>query len=240
MTTQNTTDVGKVFTGRMVEYGQIGGRSLRGYLSGESGAGEKHPGIVMVHEWWGLNENIRGLADRYAAQGYTVLAVDLYRGEVTASVEEATRLYQFGMDNSAEGDRNMVAAVDYLRAQGATSVGSMGYCFGGHWSLRAGLAAGDKLKAVVIYYGAPITDRNMLSRMRAHVLGMYAGLDNSIPQDDVESMQKILAEYGVDMTTHIYPGVNHAFCNSTGAHYDRDAAEDAFSRTVAFYREHLS
>lgn len=240
MTTQNNTDAGKVFAGRMVEYGQADGRALRGYLSGEPAGSGKRPGIVMVHEWWGLNENIRGLADRYAAQGYTVLAVDLYRGQVTASVEEATRLYQFGMDNSAEGDQNMVAAVDYLRAHGATSVGSMGYCFGGHWSLRTGLAAGDKVNAVVIYYGAPITDRDMLSKMRAPVLGMYAGLDNSIPQDAVGSMQKTLAEYGIQMTTHINPGVNHAFCNSTGPYYNRDAAEDAFARTVAFYREHLN
>lgn len=225
--------------GEMVQYGTVDGKAVRGYLTKPTGTAKPGPAIVMVHEWWGINDNIKAMADRYAGEGYSVLAVDLFGGQVAATPDAAMKLYQAGMSNIAAGERNVAAAVSYLRANGATSVGSVGYCFGGHWSLRTGLAGGAQVNAVVIYYGAPITDAPSLSRLKAPVLGLFGGKDTGIPVDSVRAMEAQMKKAGRSVSIHVYPGAGHAFANPSGQSYDKATADDAWTRTLAFFKANL-
>lgn len=225
--------------GEMVQYGTANGKAIRGYLTKPKNAATGGPALIMIHEWWGLNDNIKAMADRYAGEGYTVLAVDLFGGQVASTAAEAGKQYQAAMQDIAGGENNMVAAVDYLRAHGASSVGTIGYCFGGHWSLRAGLAGGSKVNAVVIFYGAPITDANELSRLKAPVLGLFGGKDTGIPVTAVRSMESALKQAGHATTIQVYPDASHAFANPSGQAYNKADAEDAWTRTLAFFKANL-
>ncbi len=192
----------------------------------------------MVHEWWGLNEGIQAMAKRYAGEGYTVLAVDLF-GSVATTPDAAMKLYQAGMADIAGGEKNLGEAITYLKKAGATSIGSVGYCYGGHWSLRTGLVGGANLDAVVMYYGAPITNPAQLARLKAPVLGIFGGKDTGIPLDSVRAMEAAIKKSGRAVTINVYENANHAFANPTGQAYDKAAAEDAFAKTVGFFKTNL-
>ena len=127
-------------TAREVVYGAVNGRELTGYLARPMRAGgDAIPGIVVIHEWWGLNENVRMMARRLAGEGYAVLAVDLYAGKTAATPREAQQLMMAAMNAPADATANLEAAAGYLRGQGnAPRVGILGWCFGGGWSLRGG------------------------------------------------------------------------------------------------------
>lgn len=225
-------------TGAEVMYGTVDGKMLHGYLAKSASSARKGPAIIVVHEWWGLNDNIKAVVDRYAGEGYTVLAVDLF-GKVATTPDTAMVLYQTAMKNIPAGEKNLAAAIAYLKAQGVTSIGSVGYCFGGHWSLRTGLVGGSDIKAVVMYYGAPITDPAQLTRLKAPVLGLYGGLDKGIPVDSVRAMEKSMKGAGRSVSINVYADANHAFANPSGQAYNAAAATDAWEKSVAFFKANL-
>jgi carboxymethylenebutenolidase len=138
-----------------VTYATIDGKPVRGFRSRPKGAKKDAPALVVVHEWWGLNDNIRAATERLAGEGYVALAVDLYNGSVATTPDSATALMRASSGNVAGNRANLAAAIDYLRSQGAKKVGTIGWCFGGRWSLQAGLVGGSKVQAVVMYYGSP-------------------------------------------------------------------------------------
>jgi carboxymethylenebutenolidase len=224
--------------GEVIMYGSIGSKMLHGYLAKPAGAGRSTKAIIVVHEWWGLNDNIKAVADRYAGEGYTVLAVDLF-GRVATTPDTAMVLYQTAMKNVPEGETNIAAAIAYLKAQGATKIGSVGYCFGGHWSLRTGLVGGRDISAVVMYYGAPITEGAQLSRLTAPVLGLFGGLDRGIPVDSVRAMERSMKGSGKKVTINVYADANHGFSNPSGQAYNAAAAADAWAKSVAFFGANL-
>jgi carboxymethylenebutenolidase len=115
----------------------------------------------------------------------------------------------------------------------------VGYCFGGHWSLRTGLAAGANVNAVVMYYGAPITDTKQLARLKAPVLGLFGGKDTGIPVDSVKAMEAKIVQGGGKMTTTVYADAAHAFANATGTAYNEKAANDAWAKSLAFFKANL-
>ncbi|MES2524763.1 MAG: dienelactone hydrolase family protein [Gemmatimonadota bacterium] len=228
-----------------VTYATVNGKPVKGFLAkpaaraGRAGQGGRSgPALLVVHEWWGLNDNIRDIAKRYAGEGYTVLAVDLF-GRVATTPDVAMGLYQAAMKNIPAGEQNVGQAVAYLKKQGASSIGTVGYCFGGHWSLRAGLAGGPNVNAVVVYYGAPITDPAQLSRLKAPVLGLYGGKDESIPLDSVRAMERALKQAGRKVDVTVFPTANHAFANPSGQSYDAAAAESAWTKSLAFLKANL-
>jgi carboxymethylenebutenolidase len=225
-------------TGSEVTYGTVAGRALKGYLAKPASVGRNTPAIIVVHEWWGLNDNIKAVADRYAGEGYLVLAVDLF-GRVATTPDTAMVLYQTAMANVPAGEQNISAAIAYLKSQGAGKIGSVGYCFGGHWSLRAGLVGGANLSAVVMYYGAPITDQTQIARLRAPVLGLFGGLDRGIPVDSVRAMERVMQAAGRTVTINVYAEVNHAFANPSGRAYNAAAATDAWEKSLAFFATNL-
>jgi carboxymethylenebutenolidase len=233
-----TTAPRRAVTGATVMYGTVNGKMLHGYLATPANAARGGPAIIVVHEWWGLNDNIKAVADRYAGEGFTVLAVDLF-GRVATTPDTAMVLYQTAMKDIPAGEQNVAAAVAYLKAQGATKIGSVGFCFGGHWSLRTGLVGGSDLQAVVMYYGAPVTDRTQLARLRAPVLGLFGGLDKGIPVDSVRAMETQMKAMGRAVTISVYPDANHGFANPTGQAYNAAAATDAWDKALAFFRANL-
>ena len=221
--------------GTDVMYGTVGGRMLHGYMAKPAGtAASNGRAIIVVHEWWGLNSNIKAIVDRYAGEGYTVLGVDLF-GRVATTPDTAMVLYQTAMKDVPAGEQNIAAAIAYLKAQGARKIGSVGYCFGGHWSLRTGLVGGNDVQAVVMYYGAPITERAQLARLKAPVLGLFGGLDKGIPVDSVRAMERSMKANGRTVAITVYADANHAFANASGQAYNAAAAEDAWKKSLKFF-----
>ena len=201
---------------------------------------EALPGIILIHEWWGLNDNMRKQAEQLAGEGYRVLAVDLFGGAVAEGPEEARGLAQQSMRNQEATMVNLVAAFNHLsQTRGAPRVGVMGYCFGGAVALNAGLALSDELDALVIYYGNVSTDSGELEALDMPILGIFGAEDESIPVETVRSFEEALADAGKDAEVHVYDGAGHAFANPEGANYEPEAAIEAWEVTTEFLASHL-
>lgn len=226
--------------GREVDYGSVGGGVLRGYLARPQGTSGPLPGILAVHEWWGLNDNVRAVARRLAGEGYVVLAVDLYAGQVATDSAGAQKLLQQVLEHYDAGVENVKAAYAYLdQHEHAPKVGTIGWCFGGGWSLQAALALPDKVDATVLYYGRVVPDATKLAPLEMPILGLFGGADSSIPESDVRAFEAALKTAGKTATIKVYPGAGHAFANSSGTSYDAAAAADAWKRTLEFFAQYL-
>lgn len=205
-----------------------------GFYARPIGPGQ-HPGIVMVHEWWGLNDNIKEMARQLARRGYSVLAVDLH-GEVAKDPARARELTQ--KVDKALAVRNMKSAAQFLRAEGATRLASLGWCFGGAQALQLALS-GEKLDATVIYYGQLETDATKLSAISWPVLGIFGDKDTSVTPESVRAFESSLKTAGVPNEIHMYAGVGHAFANPSGTSYAEAETKDAWNKTLAFLNENL-
>ena len=227
-------------TGDAVVYGRIGDTELRGYLARPVGAGPGTPGLIVIHEWWGLNDNVRQTAERLAGEGYVALAVDLYNGESASIPKEAIKLMTGLMSNSEQGDENLRLAYTYLEQElGAPRIGSIGWCLGGRWSLRTAVVLPDRLDAAVIYYGTVTTEEAELSPLKMPVLGNFAEKDPIIPRESVEQFAATMERLGKEVDVKIYAGAKYAFANPSGLAYNAEAADDAWLRSTVFLREHL-
>lgn len=198
---------------------------------------DSYPGIVMIHEWWGLNENIKQMARDLASYGYIVLAVDLYGKEPATTSDEARQLTSsYNLEN---GIANMNDASNFLLENyQVNKLGSIGWCFGGGQSLN--LALNNKnMDATVIYYGQLNTDESQLSSIKWPVLGIFAGLDQGIPVETVHEFETSLDNLGIKNEIYIYPNVNHAFANPSGMSYAPDETRDAWEKTIRFLDENL-
>src|SRR5690348_1734584 len=219
-----------------------GGETVGGLLFQPKAAAQhgKHPGLIVIHEWWGLNDWIKEQAQTFAEQGYVVLAVDLYRGKVATDAEMAHELMR-GLPQD-RGVRDLTAAAAWLAKQpgvDASRIGAIGWCMGGGYAAQ--LAVADpNLKAVVINYGSLPTDKSALERIHAAVLGNFGGLDRGITPDDVHAFEAAMKSLGKPVDAKIYPDAGHAFenPNNQGGYKAADAA-DAQQRARAFLREQL-
>jgi carboxymethylenebutenolidase len=208
------------------------------YLSLPEGAQAPLPALLVIHEWWGLNEHIQHWADRLAANGYAALAVDLYGGKVATSRDEAMTLVK---SVDAERAREVLKAAHAFLQQDprvrAERTGSIGWCFGGGWSLRAAMAL-PELDAAVIYYGNPVTDAQQLATIKASVLGIFGTKDASIPPEKVAELRQGLDAAGVRHRILEFDA-EHAFANPSGGRYDERAAATAWQETAAFLEHQL-
>jgi len=226
--------------GEDVSYGSIDGTELRGYLARPADADANTPGLIVIHEWWGLNDNIRQATQRLAGEGFVALAVDLYDGESAAVPKDAIKLMTALNENAGRGEANLRQAYAYLDGTiGAPRIGSIGWCLGGKWSLRTAILLPDQLDATVIYYGSLVTDAEELAPLKMPVLGNFAEQDRMIPPDAVNAFKQAMTELGKDIDVKIYPGANHAFANPSGQAYNAAAAEDAWERTTTFLNSNL-
>src|SRR6266850_7852641 len=212
--------------------------ALKGYLVKPEGKGP-FPGVVVIQEWWGLNDQIKGVADRLASEGYVALAPDLYHGKLATDPEKAHELMRGVEEKVALGD--LSAALDFLREQpevGQGKVGSIGFCMGGGLALRLALSRSD-LAGAVMFYGSPETDPEALKKAACPVLGLFGEEDQGIPRDKVDAMVSGLRQAGRDAEVHFYPKAGHAFFNETRPSYSPEAAADAWKRTLAFFQAQL-
>jgi len=219
-----------------LDYFAVGDKAVSGYFAEPRQASAKAalPGLIVIHEWWGLNANVEAMTRQLAAQGYRVLAVDLYNGARAKSPEEAGPLAKAASADPAAMISNIQAAHALLKAKGAGKIGTLGWCFGGAQSLQATLAMPDSIDATVIYYGKLETDPIKLAKLRKPVLGIFGGEDKGIPVEGVRTFELTLLALGVPVDINVYAGVGHAFANPSGKNYVAAAAEDAWLRTTRF------
>ena len=226
-----------------VEYVVIDGQGVNGYYAYPQNATEPLPGILAIHEWWGLNENIEAMARRLAGEGYQVLAVDLYNGKTADTPEGAKQLVQEVANNPFAAEANISKAYSFLATEKqASEIGSIGWCFGGSWSLSTALLFPKELDAAVIYYGGQIGEATTeeLSTLEVPILGIFGAEDSSIPLQTVSEFESTLDELGKEAEIIIYENAGHAFANPSGQNYVLEAAERAWTQTEEFLNEHLA
>jgi carboxymethylenebutenolidase len=208
-----------------------------GWLALPPAGGEaKKPAIVVIQEWWGVDDWIKEQNARFASQGYVALAADLYRGRKASSPEEAHELMRGMPEDRAMAD--LKAAVDYLAARPDVDperIGVIGWCMGGGYALA--LATADpRLKATAVNYGRLVTDPAAITRINSQILGNFGGADRGIPAEDVKKFGGELTKYGKLGDIKVYDGAGHAFMNPNNKEgYDAVAAQDAWGRIDRFF-----
>src|SRR5271169_4312134 len=224
--------------GKPVSY-PSGSETVNGILYTPQGKGP-FPALVVIHEWWGLNDWVKEEASKLADEGYVALAIDLYRGKVATTPDEAHEIMRGVPQDRAT--RDLLAATSYLRAQKNVDpkrVGSIGWCMGGGYSLD--LTLNDpNLKAAVINYGHLATDDAALKKINASILGIFGGQDRGIPVADVQKFESQLKALGKTVEIHIFPEAGHAFENPNNKQgYRPDDAAQAWKLTVNFLAKYL-
>ena len=239
--------------GDTVPYGTTeGGEAITGYIAaptrpdsvlearGMNPDTATLPGLIVIHEWWGLNDNIRTATRRLAGEGYRALAVDLYGGASAETPDAARDLMQSAMSNQDQLLVNLEQAHTYLRDEtGAPSVAVMGWCFGGGMTLKAAVNEPTRLDGAIVYYGSPSgISREDLEPVDFPMIGFFGENDQAIAVDAVRDLEQTLADLEKDAEFHYYDA-GHAFANPSGRNYDAEAAEDAWEKTTAFLQETL-
>ena len=216
-----------------------GDATAQGVLYLPQGPGP-HPALIVIHEWWGLNDWIKQEAAGYAAKGYVALAVDLYRGKVAADPELAHELMR-GLPQD-QGVRDLTAAVTWLQNRKDVKrnrIGAVGWCMGGGYALQLAIAS-PALRAVAVNYGSLATDKATLAQIHASVLGNFGGQDRGIPPDAVHAFEASMQSLDKPVDAKIYPQAGHAFENPNNqAGYRPDDAADALARIDRFFAEKL-
>jgi carboxymethylenebutenolidase len=199
------------------------------------------PAVVVIHEWWGLNDWVKARARDLAKQGYIALAPDLYHGKATKDQAEAHQLMMGAPPERSE--RDLRAAFDFLAQRPEVRkdrIGAIGWCMGGRWSLALAVAE-PRLAAAVAYYGAPPTEASSIAKIKAPVLGNYGGDDKGPSPETVRAFEAAMKKAGKSIDVKIYDGAGHAFANEDNpwGGYREAAAKDAWARTTKFLAEHL-
>ena len=211
-----------------------GDETVHGILYTPEGKGP-FPGIIVIHEWWGLNDWVKEQASKLADQGYAALAVDLYRGKVAKTSDEAHELVRGVPEDRA--NRDLEAAFQYLQSLSNVKkdrIGAIGWCWGGGYSLNLALQE-PKLAADIINYGHLATDTESLKKINAPILGLFGAQDRGIPPEDVKKFGQTLDQLGKKVDITIYPNAGHGFQNPVnGAGYKPDDTADAWNKIGKF------
>jgi carboxymethylenebutenolidase len=216
----------------------FGSKPFSAYLATPKDCIPSPPCVLVIHEWWGLNDQIKSVTRQLAREGYIAVAVDLYLGHSASNPAEARNLMQAALTDKEGLVNHMEEAVAYMRETYPNSkLGVVGWCFGGMFSLQVSLAC--PLDATVIYYGNLVSTAEEVQPLSSPVLGLFGELDTGIKVEYVRQFESALKEAGKEHEIHVYPGANHAFANPSGMYYKEDAAQDAWSKTLAFFQKHL-
>ncbi len=234
----STWGFGATVKADMVQY-KSGDETVEGYLALPDSAG-RHPALVVIHEWWGLNDWVEEQALKFAGQGYVSLAVDLYRGKVAYDPTLAHELSRGLPEDRAI--RDLKAAFDFLAARPDVEkhkIGTVGWCMGGGYAIRFAVNE-PRLAACVVNYGSLPTDKAEIDAIKAPVLGIFGAEDRGIPPSSVEAFEKAMDAAGKSIEVKIYKGAGHAFENPNNKlGYREGAAEDAWKRTLTFLNKTL-
>lgn len=234
----STAENGKRILSRDVAYWN-GNEQVKGYLAMPQDA-ENLPAVILIHEWWGLNDNMRDMAKQFAGQGYVALAVDLYEGQATTDSAVAQQLAGAVRNNLDAATKNLNAAVEYLKKSpnvDEARLASVGWCFGGGWAYQ--MAKNDMgVKATVMYYGQ-FSPEDDLSHMKASIIGHFGEKDTGIKVDNVREFQATLKTLAGNHEVYIYPNAGHGFANPDNPNYNQEAADTAWQRTTEFLQKYL-
>jgi carboxymethylenebutenolidase len=229
--------------GRMIEFKRPDGQGVDGYLAEPPGSRDA-PGIVVIQEWWGLNDQIKGVADKLAAAGYRAMVPDLYRGQVALEANEAEHLMN-GLDFGDAAGQDVRGAVQYLKGSGSEKVGVTGFCMGGALTLLSAVNV-PEADAAVVWYGYPPLEFIDATKISAPLLAHWATDDAAFPIENVDELEKMLSAADVDFDFHRYDA-KHAFANETAdaknlpfLKYDAELAELAWGRTMDFFGRKLA
>lgn len=228
--------------GTTIHFQRPDGQSVTGYLA-EPADATGAPAVVVIQEWWGLNEQIRGVADRLALAGYRALVPDLYRGKSAVEAEEAHHLMT-GLDFGQAASQDIRGAVQHLK-QGSAKVGVTGFCMGGALTILSSTMV-PEMDAGVVWYGLPPLEYVDASKIQAPLLAHWATQDGAFPIASVDALDEKLKAAGVAYTGHRYLA-HHAFANETAqgrnriaiTQYDAAWAQVAWDRTLRFFGRHL-
>ena len=229
--------------GEMISYTRPDGQTSNAYLV-EPAQGSNAPGIVVIQEWWGLNDQIKGVANQYAAKGFRVMVPDLYRGKQTLEAKEAEHLMN-GLDFADAASQDIRGAVQHLKSTGSTKAGVTGYCMGGALTLLTAVFVPES-DANAVWYGYPPLEFVDAGKIKAPLLGHWGTQDQFFVIDGVDALEAKLDEAGVGYEFHRYDA-KHAFANEEAdaknlppLGYNPEAAKLAWDRTIAFFQKHLS
>lgn len=229
--------------GGMIEFKRPDGRGVDGYLA-EPAESRDAPGIVVIQEWWGLNDQIKGVADKLAAGGYRALVPDLYRGQVALEANEAEHLMN-DLDFGEAAGQDVRGAVQYLKVSGSEKVGVTGFCMGGALTLLSAVNV-PEADAAVVWYGYPPMEFIDATKIGAPLLAHWATDDAAFPIENVDELEKVLSAADVNFQFYRYDA-KHAFANETAdsknlpfLKYDAELAELAWGRTMEFFGRQLS
>lgn len=218
--------------------GQNGAPDVRAYVAVPPGSGP-FPVVIMIHEFYGLNESIVGKAEGLAQEGYLVVAPDTFRGSTTAWIPRA--IYQVITNQPEQVNQDLDSVYAWIKVQPqaqAIRTGIMGFCYGGRASLSYSLH-NDQLAATVIFYGSPITDPQALRSLPGPVLGIFGGADSSIPVEEVQAFQSALDQAAIPHEISIYEGQPHAFVTDMESIRSGGAQGEAWDQMLRFFEENL-
>ncbi|MBI1961737.1 MAG: dienelactone hydrolase family protein [Candidatus Rokubacteria bacterium] len=221
--------------GQMVEFRSNGG-TTSAYLA--TPAAGKGPGVLVIQEWWGLVGHIKKVCDRFAAEGFSALAPDMYHGKTASEPDEAGKLFM--ALNIGQAEKDLRGAATYLLARSSTKkLGAVGFCMGGQLALYAA-TLNPSVGACVNFYGIHPNVKPDYSKLSGPVLGLFAEKDTFVTPKVADEATAAIRAAGKQADHHIYPNADHAFFNDERSDvYDKAAADDAWRRTLAFFRQHL-
>ncbi|MBT8092384.1 MAG: dienelactone hydrolase family protein [Gammaproteobacteria bacterium] len=222
-------------------YAEVGDHLVYGYFVAPSDMFEPLPAVIMIHDWWGLNDSIRAAADRLASRGYIVLAIDLFEGETATTPAAARELMLTVVEDPESANQNILSAYEFVsETAGAPAVAALGWRFGGTWALNSAVLLPGDLDASILYYAAVTSDEDKLRPINTPILGLFAAKDISIKTESVAAFESALQRLRKDYEIRIYDDVRQGFADEGADNFDAAAANDAWNRTLDFLQRHLA
>ncbi|MEQ9439090.1 MAG: dienelactone hydrolase family protein [Cyclobacteriaceae bacterium] len=220
--------------GEEITFSTPDGQQSTAYYLPAKGSSDKY--LFVIHEWWGLNDQIKREAEKLSKDlgQVNVMALDLYDGKVATNRQQAQQYVQ----SVSTGRAKAIIEGAIQQAGAEADIATIGWCFGGGWSLQATILAGEQAAGCVMYYGMPVQDMKEIQKIDTEVLGIFAEYDGHITPDVVEQFEQNMEKANKEIEVHMYEA-DHAFANPSGSSYDEEAARDAYSKTLVFLKAHL-
>ena len=239
--TAGTTEPEREIVAETLAYAEVDEQLVHGHFAFPADMVDPLPGIIVIHERWGLDDGTRALAERLAGQGYVVLAVDLFGGKASRDLSEARNYMVQVVENPDLAEQNIRQAYEFLASSaGAPRIGALGWSFGGNWALNTAMMYPDDLAAAVIYYGQVTDNAERLAPVNTPILGIFGENDRGVTVDAVRGFEDVLEELEKNYRIEVYSGVGHAFADQSGNNYNPAVAEQAWAEVIAFLEEHLA
>lgn len=236
-----TTVAQRTVVSDQLPYAEIDNELVYGYFVFPSDMIEPLPAVILFHERWGLTDDVRKRADKLAAEGHIVLAVDLFNGETTSDPSVARVLMTRVIEKPDPVISNIRSAFEFVNVTaGAPRTGALGWGFGGTWSMNAAILFSDEIDAAVVYYGQVTSDEDKLRAVSSPVLGLFAGKDRSVSAESIKAFEQSMKRLRKTYDIHVYSQAGAGFANPSSNKFDARVAEDAWGRALEFLKTHLS